>query len=218
MSGSAEFRAQDHESEAGRDGTERGRQAPAPAPALRPLRVLPIPQNRPPAFTGSARELIAQPPEGPAVPWDVARARITPRYVQDALAVDFACATDEQVFGHQATPRSDLPDPHEWAAHLAQAIVEVMAGSRSAPQVIRWTTSEVYAVIARRHAVAARRTALRGHGPRTRAVVKRVIVCEPADGVAEASAVVIDGTRVRALAMRMVGQDGRWRVEALQVG
>jgi hypothetical protein len=30
--------------------------------------------------------------------------------------------------------------------------------------------------------------------------------------------VVVDGTRVRALAMRLVGLDGRWRVEALQVG
>ncbi|WP_369126369.1 Rv3235 family protein, partial [Paludifilum halophilum] len=32
------------------------------------------------------------------------------------------------------------------------------------------------------------------------------------------SAVVIDGGRVRALALRLVGLDGRWRVEALQVG
>jgi hypothetical protein len=174
------------------------------APALRPLRVLPIPPNRPPVFTGSVRDLLTE--------------QERPRYIQDALAVDFANATDEQVFGRQPTARVDLPDPRDWAAHLAQAIVEVMAGSRSAPQVIRWTTSEVYAVIARRHAVAARRAALSGQGRRVRAVVMRVIVCEPADGVAEASAVVIDGTRVRALAMRMVGQDGRWRVEALQVG
>jgi aerobic-type carbon monoxide dehydrogenase small subunit (CoxS/CutS family) len=48
--------------------------------------------------------------------------------------------------------------------------------------------------------------------------VRTVRVCEPADGVAEACAVVIDGNRVRALALRLVGLDGRWRVEALQVG
>ena len=51
-----------------------------------------------------------------------------------------------------------------------------------------------------------------------RAVVRSVRVCEPADGVAEACAVVLDGGRVRALAMRLVGMDGRWRIEALQVG
>jgi hypothetical protein len=49
-------------------------------------------------------------------------------------------------------------------------------------------------------------------------VVRGVRVCEPADGVAEASAVVVDGGRVRALAFRLVGLDGRWRVEALQIG
>jgi hypothetical protein len=51
-----------------------------------------------------------------------------------------------------------------------------------------------------------------------RAVVRGVRVCEPADGVAETCAVVVDGARVRALAMRLVGVDGRWRIEALQVG
>jgi aerobic-type carbon monoxide dehydrogenase small subunit (CoxS/CutS family) len=48
--------------------------------------------------------------------------------------------------------------------------------------------------------------------------VRSVRLCEPGDGVAEACAVVIDGARVRALAMRLVGLDGRWLVEALQVG
>ena len=48
--------------------------------------------------------------------------------------------------------------------------------------------------------------------------VTRVLVCEPAPDVAEASVVLIDGTRVRALAARLVGRDGRWVVEALQIG
>ena len=89
-----------------------------------------------------------------------------------------------------------------------------MAGVRPAPQLLRWTTPEVYAVVARRAAVSARR----GMPPARRTVVRSLRICEPADGVAEASAVVVDGGRVRALAMRLVGLDGRWRVEALQVG
>ena len=70
-------------------------------------------------------------------------------------------------------------------------------------------------------AVSARRAAgegRRGAPAAGRAVVRSVRLCEPADGVAEASAVVVDGGRVRALAFRLVGLDGRWRVEALQVG
>jgi hypothetical protein len=136
------------------------------------------------------------------------------RYVQDALAVDFDSMTDEQLFGERPTRRDDLPDPRPWAGHIAQGLVEVMAGVRPAPQVLRWTTPEVYAAVARRAAVSARR----GAGTARRTVVRGLRGCEPADGVAEASAVVVDGGRVRALAFRLVGFDGRWRVEALQIG
>ncbi len=142
-----------------------------------------------------------------------------PRYIQDALAVDFDCASDEQLFGPQRTSRSDLPDPAEWAARLTRSLLEVMTGLRPGPQLVRWTTPEVYAVVARRGALVARRAA-EGRAPRTRhpVVVHRVRVCEPADGVAEAAVVVRHGPRVRAVAIRLVGQDGTWRVSALQVG
>jgi hypothetical protein len=142
-----------------------------------------------------------------------------PGYVQDALAVDFACASDDQLFGPQRTSRSDLPDPTEWAARLTRSLLEVMTGARPAPQVVRWTTPEVYAVVARRGALVARRAA-EGRSRRTRhpVVIRRVRVCEPADGVAEAAVVVGHGPRVRAVAIRLVGQDGTWRVSALQVG
>lgn len=166
---------------------------------LVPLRVVPVPRNRPALLPDT---------DG----WDDP-AGSTARYVQDALAVDFTLS-DEQLFGEQPTRSRELPDPREWAGHIAQALVEVMAGARPAPQVLRWTTPEVYAVVARRAAVSARRGATRSR----RTVVRSVRVCEPADGVAEACAVVIDGTRVRAVAFRLVGLDRRWRVEALQVG
>jgi hypothetical protein len=180
------------------------RSAPAPDQGrLTPLRIVPAPRTRPPALS----ELE---PWTPWTPWETPE----PRYVQDALAVDFDAMTDEQLFGERPTRRDDLPDPRPWAGHIAQALVEVMAGARPAPQVLRWTTPEVYAAVARRAALSARR----GAGPMRRTVVRGVRVCEPADGVAEASAVGVDGGRVRALAFRLVGLDGRWRVEALQVG
>jgi hypothetical protein len=140
-------------------------------------------------------------------------------YVQDALAVDFASASDEQVFGPQRTARADLPDPTRWAGRITHAILEVMTGARPAPQVLRWTTPEVYAVVARRSAHVARRAA-DGRAPRSRQRIQvmRVRVCEPSDGVAEAAVVVRHGARVRAVAIRLVGQDGKWRVSALQVG
>lgn len=169
--------------------------------SLRPLTIVPAPRIRPPVIAETDDD------------WAGGRCTESP-YIQDALAVDFSLRSDQDLFGEQPTRRDDLPDPADWAAHIAQALVEVMAGVRPAPQLLRWTTPEVYAAVARRAAVSVRR----GMPPTRRTVVRSLRVCEPADGVAEASAVVVDGGRVRALAMRLVGLDGRWRVEALQVG
>ncbi|WP_230209089.1 Rv3235 family protein [Nostocoides sp. HKS02] len=171
-----------------------------PVPSLTPLRIVPAPRHRPAV-------IVETDVWEPTTPTPTA-------YVQDALAVDFSGPSDEELFGERPTRRDDLPDPRPWAAHIAQGLVEVMAGARPAPQLLRWTTPEVYAVVARRASVSIRR----GLPPTRRATVRSVRVCEPADGVAEACAVVVDGPRIRALAIRLVGLDGRWRVEALQVG
>lgn len=58
----------------------------------------------------------------------------------------------------------------------------------------------------------------RPRGLRRPAVVRRVRVQEPADGVVEACAVIVHQDRVRAMALRLRGLDGRWIVTALQVG
>ena len=152
--------------------------------------------------------------------------RETSPFIQGSLAVDFRCDSnatqdaedpqdlqDREYFGPQRTLSRDLPEPRAWVRGMAQALVEVMSGARPAPQVIRWTTPEVYAVVARRNAVSGRRAIVA-----RRALVRRVRTCEPADGVVEACAVVVDNGRVRALAMRLTGVDGRWVVSDLQVG
>ena len=98
----------------------------------------------------------------------------------------------------------------------AALVEELKAGSeRAFTQLIAQYHQPIYSVIARQAMVAGRR---RTPGPRRPAIVRRVRVCEPADGVAEAAVVVSDGPRVRAVAVRLVGQDGKWRVSALQVG
>ena len=172
------------------------------------------------ATTDRTLRVLPAPPHGPkGVPLpthaEAALRRPAPApYVQDALAVDFAREPLQQVPG--PVRDRDLPDPTRWAAHIGQALVEVMHGIRPAPQIMRWATPEVYALVARRGALAARRGARSGPAPRARVV--RVRVCEPADDVAEASVVLSDSTRVRALALRLVGRDGRWLLEAFQIG
>jgi hypothetical protein len=150
-------------------------------------------------------------------------------FIQGTLAMDFSgdcdaahdardprypgCPENPEYFGPQRTFSHDLPEPQAWVRHMAQALVEVMSGARPAPQVIRWTSPEVYSVVARRNAVSGRRAVVA-----RRALVRRVRICAPVDGVIEACAVVVDNGRVRALAMRLTGIDHRWVVSELQVG
>jgi hypothetical protein len=174
--------------------------APAPRP---PIRVRPIPDISPPAIDSRAAMSAALSP-----------------FIQGTLAISLngghdllGDPYDQRFFGPQRTFSSDLPDPQAWVTYMAQALIEVMSGARPAPQVIRWTTPEVYSTVARRNATSSRRNVTT-----RRAVVRRVRICEPVDGVVEACAVVVDNGRVRALAMRLTGVDRRWVVSALQVG
>lgn len=179
------------------------RPAGAGMPAAQHLRVRPIPEISPPVID----------PRSP-VPDELSP------FVQGTLAISFdrqhGPATNRRelsFFQPQHTLSSDLPEPRAWVTHMAQALIEVMAGARPAPQVIRWTTPEVYSSVARRNAAASRHPSL--NRP---AIVRRVTICEPADGVVEACAVVLDNGRVRALALRLTGVDRRWVISALQVG
>ena len=177
-----------------------------PAAEARALRSLPVPVSEPnPVRTVRRR--------GEGVP-----------ATQGSLALAFSAAEaeadDEEVdrdFGPQPTASRHLPEPAAACTALVRAVVEVLGGSRPSSQLARWLTSDVYAALQRRAGLAARLR--RGAAPAVHhAVVRRVRVCEPRDGVVEACAVVIDGGRVRAVALRLEGLDGRWRATAVEVG
>ncbi len=135
-------------------------------------------------------------------------------YVQSCLAVDFRTSNEDAYFGPQATRRVQLPDPAPWVRAMVDAILESMSGARPPQQFTRSMTRDLYAALSRRHAVAKRRSGAGGHRSR----VLKVGICEPADGVAEASVVVHHEGRVRAIALRISGVDGRWLITAFEVG
>jgi hypothetical protein len=112
-----------------------------------------------------------------------------------------------------ATPSTALPDPGPWTAQLVQAVVEVLAGERQRQQLVRWLSPEVYGELGRHLSLAPRAAG----APRLRRTVSSVHVTEPADGVVEASVVVVGGRRARAVALRLEGLDGRWRCTRLAV-
>lgn len=174
----------------------------------RGVRIRPRPDVEPPALPEEAvRERYAQ-----AVSAGVQLGhRAT--YVQGSLAMDFRTCQQDPQFGPQATPRADLPEPRRWVTQLLALLLECAHGARSPKQLQRWMTPECQQLIAQRHVAALRRGGAL-HPPR----IRRVLVCEPTDGVAEIAAVVLLDGRCRAIALRLNGADGRWLATELVIG
>ncbi|WP_336924207.1 Rv3235 family protein [Aquipuribacter sp. SD81] len=126
------------------------------------------------------------------------------------------------------------PAPAGWstddlARRLVQVVVDVVHGHRPASQLLRWTTPEVYAALRERARVEQARerrgrpsggdgAAGRRPAEARRPVVRSVRTVRAGDDAAEVCAVVLDGTRARAVAARLDAGDGRWRLTALHVG
>lgn len=140
-------------------------------------------------------------------------------------------APDPDDFTARPTPRSVLPHPGQHATRLLRALLEVLASRRAITQLMPWVTSDVYADLGKwipdalEHSLFARGKAKqsvrqKGTTSITRPLPPRlcsVRVTEPANGIAEVSAVLGDAQRARALVMRLEGFDGRWCCTLLQL-
>lgn len=115
-----------------------------------------------------------------------------------------------------AEPGDDaLPEPTSVCCSIVLVALEVLTGARSLSQLARWVTPELYEQLAARAAVTERSLAPR---PTQRPEVRRARVCRLGQRVAEASIVVQDGPRVRAVAVRLEERRGAWRAVALEIG
>lgn len=153
--------------------------------------------------------------------------------IQGTLALAFALpnglpAEPESPPALRLIPGADTVSPTEprpaqsgagraWASRLACAVVEVLAGERPAAQLLRWTTQEVYDMVARQARQLSRGNEAGGAASRIKPTVRLVRVCEPADGVVEACAVVGKGERFSAVALRLEHLQGGWRCTALEM-
>jgi hypothetical protein len=116
--------------------------------------------------------------------------------------------------GSPRTRRDLLPDPQPCTERLAQVIVEVLAGDRSADQLTGMATLDVLRFLARGAGHLGGRRGARLQRP----IVASVRLSEPCEGVVEASAVINTGSGMRALALRLEGIDGQWRCTAINLG
>jgi len=110
--------------------------------------------------------------------------------------------------GVTMTATAALPPAQRIGAALARAVLESLSDCRPVEQLRVHCAADVFAGLQRADRLGTRGSTRLG----------TVRVCQPADGVAEVSAVFRCADRVRALAMRLQGVDGRWRITVLQLG
>ena len=188
---------------------------------------------------GTERGPAPQRPSGPARPGGVRPRRpqvrlvpaVAPAVVEEATGP--AHAVPETAAGRIAVLRvsdrslvmeadDDAPrplpdgDPSTVARAVALASLEVLAGRRSVAQLARWLTPGVYESLQVRAGLTQR--VLGTSGGTRPPVIRRTRACRVDSHVLEATMVADDGVRVRAVALRLEGHRGAWRVTALEIG
>ena len=116
--------------------------------------------------------------------------------------------SSESDVGVQRTGTGSLPPAARTGPVFARALIEVLSGRRPVAQLRVHCAPDIYAGLTQRPSA----------GALALPHLLTVRVCEPADGVAEVSAAFRRADRVRAMAFRIQGVDGRWRITALELG
>lgn len=112
-------------------------------------------------------------------------------------------------------PRSTapLPNPGPLAERVALAAVEILHGFRNPQQLREYMVPHLYKQLADAAGLAHRC----GQPTRMPGRVMSSRLCEPADGVCEATIVIHDSRKPRACAVRLNAMHNKWKVTALDV-
>ncbi|MEW1960230.1 Rv3235 family protein [Kineococcus sp. NPDC059986] len=121
-------------------------------------------------------------------------------------------------------PPAELPEVTGWTKRYLVTLLEVLSGQRPTQQLLRWSSAEIYTGVQRKAALQARlrsRARPAARGAVRAAHVSSLRVSFPVDGIAEVGAVLREGDRVKAAALRVercTDRSGdRWRVTALEM-
>ena len=111
-------------------------------------------------------------------------------------------------------------DPTALCCAVAHAATEVLRGIRPIAQLVRSVSPEVYEQLEARLQVSTTARERRGAPPtpQSRSRVRRARVVRVGQDAAEASVVIDDVDRVRAIALRVELHRGRWRAVVLEIG
>ena len=174
-------------------------------PALAPT--VPLPDRQKPRRTGTAS--VAR--ESPA-------AKVSARRGLQHRAVP--APTERAPVPPGRAPAGDPGDPTALCCAVAHAATEVLRGVRPLAQLVRSVSPAVYDQVEALSRVRTTARARRGAPPtpQSRSRVRRARVVRVAPDAAEATVIIDDVDRVRAVALRVELHRGRWRVAVLEIG
>lgn len=119
-------------------------------------------------------------------------------------------------------PADELSEVRAVTRGTVQAAMEVLAGIRPVHQLARRLDPRCLAALQHRACLIRREITRTGNPALARlhrnSIVRSVRVCEVAEGIYEASAVVVDDVRARAVAVRLERGKQVWRVTELVIG
>lgn len=107
-------------------------------------------------------------------------------------------------FAPKPTSACDLPDIRQLTFQFIHSVVEIWAGRRTASQVQAMCHHLIFADLQRK----AGQQKLVGK-------IRKIKVTEPLDGISETTVTIRYGDRLRVVAIRFEGLDGRWLCTAL---
>ena len=134
-------------------------------------------------------------PESPVQPLQKPRLYLTPSAFGEEYDPEFA---------PKPTSATDLPDINELTIQFIHNILEIWAGRRTASQVQAMCQHLIFSDLQRN----AGQQKMIGK-------VRKIKVTEPLDGICESTVTIRYGDRLRVVAIRFEGLDGRWLCTAL---
>jgi hypothetical protein len=157
-----------------------------------------------------------------ALPPQARQANHTPRRLPPQPPAATSPAAHTRTPPPVVRPLDDLSEVRAVTRGTVQAAMEVLAGIRPVHQLARRLDPRCLAALQHRASLIRREITRSGNPALARlhrnSVVRSVRVCEVADGIYEASTVVVDDVRARAVAVRLERGKQVWRVTELVIG
>jgi hypothetical protein len=115
-------------------------------------------------------------------------------------------------------PNGKFADPKRLAEIIAKGAVEVMAGMREASQLAEFLAEDVYLALRDRASTAKVARVSKGDlAPRPAFTVISSRIQEPREGAIEAVVLLQSPARVRAVTLRIVKKNDRWKIAAVAI-